>query len=85
MTKNFTLPAPIHPGLLICTPTGIAVAPAPLKKTCGKCHDDNKLTTERREKLAGLRGRCVPLVSRTVSSAAHDDPSRRRSLLLGSL
>lgn len=50
MTKNFTLPAPIHPGLLICTPTGIAVAPAPLKKTCGKCHVEHSIARFNREK-----------------------------------
>lgn len=49
-TAKISIPAPIHPGLLICTPTGIAVAPAPLRKTCGKCHVEQSIACFNREK-----------------------------------
>jgi hypothetical protein len=37
------------PDLLICTPTGVAVAPAPLTKVCGRCHVEQSIARFNRE------------------------------------
>jgi hypothetical protein len=36
--------------LLICTPQGVALSPAPLTKVCGKCHKDLSIARFNREK-----------------------------------
>jgi len=36
--------------LLICTPAGVAVAPAPLTKICGRCHVEQSIARFNREK-----------------------------------
>ncbi len=79
MSKT-TLPAPIHPGLLICTPTGVAVAPAPLTKLCGKCNVVHSIARFNREKRKrdGFSAWCKGCKSkdqtrRRVETLAHDD------------
>lgn len=37
------------PDLLICTPTGVAIAPAPLTKICGRCHVEQSIARFNRE------------------------------------
>jgi len=80
MTKTFTLPAPIHPGLLICTPNGVAVAPAPLTKVCGKCHVEHSIARFNREKRKrdGFSAWCKACKSkdqtrRRVETLSHDE------------
>jgi hypothetical protein len=74
------LPPPIHPGLLICTPTGIAVAPAPLTKFCTKCCREQSIARFNREKRKrdGFSAWCKACKSRDqtrrrVERLSHDE------------
>jgi len=64
--------------LLICTPTGVAVAPAPLTKVCGKCHQDLSIARFNREakKRDGFSAWCKACKS-------HDQVKRRVEKLAG--
>ncbi len=75
----------INPTLLICTPNGVAVAPAPLTKVCGKCHVEQSIVRFNREakKRDGFSAWCKACKShdqtkRRVEKLADDEDWRLR-------
>ena len=71
-------PSPKQPELLICTPNGVAQAPALTHKTCSRCGEARPITAYNREtkKQGGFAAWCKPCKSA-------DQDRRRRELLMG--
>lgn len=68
--------AELQATMLICTPQGIAIAPAPLRKVCGKCHKEQSIACFNREKRKrdGFSAWCKRCKS-------HDQTRRRETRL----